>query len=159
ASVISSATGSVIEAFDTPNLNLGAVTITNDSCAPPDGFADPGESLTLNIPLTNPFCGTPANGVTVSIDGGSSASYGSIPAGSTATRPIPFTVPSMAACGEQLALNVVITSSVGTVTRIFNLQIGRPVVVIPAIYSSGNVAVPILDSSTVEVPITVTDIG
>ncbi len=61
---------SVTEAFDIPNLTLGAVTISNDSCPPSDGFADPGESLTLNIPLSNPFCAIGANGVTISVDGG-----------------------------------------------------------------------------------------
>ncbi|MCI0389062.1 MAG: M36 family metallopeptidase [Acidobacteria bacterium] len=159
ASAVSSSSSSVIQAFDTPNLNLGAVTITNDSCVPPDGFADPGETLTLNIPLSNPFCATPANGVSVSVDGGSSVSYGNIAAGATVTRPIPFTVPAAAACGSQLAVNVVITSSLGTVTKIFNLQIGRPVVVLTANYSSGNIAVPILDNTTVDIPINITDIG
>ncbi|HKQ76116.1 MAG TPA: M36 family metallopeptidase [Blastocatellia bacterium] len=159
ASAVSSSSSSVIQAFDTPNLNLGAVTITNDSCVPPDGFADPGETLILNIPLSNPFCATPANGVSVSVDGGSSVSYGNIAAGLTVSRGIPFTVPSAAACGSQLTVNVVITSSLGTVTRTFNLQIGRPVVVISTTYSSGNIAVPILDNTTVDIPINVADVG
>jgi subtilisin-like proprotein convertase family protein len=150
---------SVTEAFDTPNLNLGAVTISNDSCPPADGFADPGESLTLNIPLSNPFCATGANGVTVSVDGGAPVSYGNIPAGATVSQPIPFTVPSAAICGSQLPVNVVITSSLGTVTRTFNLQIGRPVVTITASYSSGNIAAPIPDVSSVDIPINVTDVG
>jgi subtilisin-like proprotein convertase family protein len=150
---------SVTEAFDIPNLNLGAVTISNDSCPPADGFADPGESLTLTIPLSNPFCATGANGVTVSVDGGAPVSYGNIPAGATVSQGIPFTVPSAAICGDQLLVNVVITSSLGTVTRTFNLQIGRPVVTITASYSSGNIAAPIPDVSSVDVPINVTDVG
>src|SRR5262245_34020748 len=159
ASAVSSASSSVVEAFDMPNLNLGTVTISDDSCPPPDGFADPGETLTLNIPLNNPFCATGANGVTISVDGGAPVSYGNIAAGATVTRPIPFTVPAAAPCGGQLAVNVVITSSLGTVTRIFNLQIGRPVVVLQASYSSGNIAVPILDNTTVDIPINIADIG
>jgi len=159
ASAVSSSSSSVVEAFDVPNLNLGAVAISNDSCAPPDGFADPGESLTLTIPLSNPFCATPANGVSISVDGGSSISYGNIAAGATVSRPVPFSVPSAAVCGSQLVVNVVITSSLGTVTRTFNLQIGRPVVVINANYSSGNIAVPIPDVSSVDIPINVADIG
>ena len=150
---------SVTEAFDMPNLNLGAVTISNDSCPPADGFADPGESLTLNIPLSNPFCATPANGVTISVDGGAPISYGDIPAGTTASQGVPFTVPSAAVCGSQLTVNVAITSSLGTVTRTFNLQIGRPVVTITASYSSGNIAAPIPDVSSVDIPINVTDVG
>jgi subtilisin-like proprotein convertase family protein len=58
-----------------------------------------------------------------------------------------------------LAVNVVITSSLGTVTRTFNLQIGRPVVTITASYSSGNIAAPIPDVNSVDVPINVTDVG
>jgi len=150
---------SVTEAFDIPNLTLDAVTISNDSCPPSDGFADPGESLTLNIPLSNPFCATGANGVTISVDGGAPVSYGDIPAGATASQSVPFTVPSAAVCGSQLAVNVVITSSLGTVTRTFNLQIGRPVVTITASYSSGNIAAPIPDVNSVDVPINVTDVG
>ena len=60
----------IVEAFDMPNLNLGAVTISDDSCSPSDGAPDPGETLTLNIPLSNPFCATQAAGVTVSVEGG-----------------------------------------------------------------------------------------
>jgi subtilisin-like proprotein convertase family protein len=150
---------SVTEAFDTPNLNLGAVTISNDSCPPPDGFADPGETLTLTIPLSNPFCATPANEVSISVNGGAPVSYGDIPAGATVSQGVAFTVPSDAVCGSQAPVEVVITSSIGTVTRTFNLQIGRPVSTLTTNYSSGNIAVPIPDVSTVNIPINVADIG
>jgi subtilisin-like proprotein convertase family protein len=159
ARTVSSSSSSVVEAFDIPNLNLGAVTISDDSCPPPDGFADPGETLTLNIPLSNPFCATSATGVTISVDGGAPVSYGDIPAGMTASQGVPFTVPAAAVCGSQLAVNVAISSSLGTVTRTFNLQVGRPVVTITASTSTGNIATPIPDVSSVDIPITVTDIG
>jgi subtilisin-like proprotein convertase family protein len=159
ASAVSSASSSVVEAFDMPNLNLGTVSISDDSCPPPDGFADPGETLTLNIPLSNPFCATPANGVTVTVDGGAPVSYGNIPAGATASQGFPFTVPSAAVCGSQLPVNVAITSSLGTVTKTFNLQIGRPVATITSSYATGNIAVPIPDVSSVDIPINVTDVG
>src|SRR5262249_55403659 len=71
----------------------------------------------------------------------------------------PFTVPSAAVCGSQLVVNVAITSSLGTVTRTFNLQIGRPVVTLTASYSSGNIAAPIPDVSSVDIPINVSDVG
>ncbi|MGH9755580.1 MAG: M36 family metallopeptidase [Blastocatellia bacterium] len=158
ASAVSSSSPTVVEAFDVPNLNLGAVTITDDSCTP-DGFVDPGETLTLNIPISNPFCATPANGVTISVNGGSPVSYGDIPAGATVSRGVPFTVPSDAVCGSQLPIKVVITSSLGTAPRTFNLQIGRPADTRTANYSSGNIAVPIPDVSTVNIPINVTDVG
>jgi subtilisin-like proprotein convertase family protein len=159
ASAVSSSSSSVVEAFDMPNLNLGAVTISDDSCLPADGYADPGESLTLNIPLSNPFCTTGANDVTVSVDGGASISYGDISAGASMSRGIPFTVPTDAECGSQLPVNVTITSSLGTVTRTYNLQIGRPVVTLTANYGTGNIATPTPDLNTVDIPINVTDVG
>jgi subtilisin-like proprotein convertase family protein len=157
ARATSSSSSSVVEAFDIPNLNIGSVTISADSCAPPDGFADPGESLLLGIPLSNPFCATPANGVTVSVEGGSAVSYGDLPAGATASRDAPFTVPTDAACGSQLPVAVTITSSLGTVTRTFNLQIGR--LVGSRNYSSGNIAVSLSSLTRVDIPINVTDAG
>jgi subtilisin-like proprotein convertase family protein len=159
ASAVSASSGSVVEAFDTPNLNLGAVTISDDSCPPVDGYADPGETLTLNIPLVNPFCATSATDVTVSVSGGSSVSYGDISAGASASRGIPFTVPADAECGSQLPVSVAITSSLGTVTRTYNLQIGRPVVTLTANYSTGNIETPTPDLNTIDIPINVTDVG
>ena len=90
-----------------PNLNLGAVTISDDSCSPSDGFADPGETLTLNIPLSNPFCATPANGVTISVDGGSLDQLRKHPRrGDGVERP--FLSPSRRrrSAGSQLTVNV-----------------------------------------------------
>jgi subtilisin-like proprotein convertase family protein len=150
---------SVTEAFDMPNLTVGGVTFTDNSCSP-DGFADPGDPLTLNIPLNNPFCATAATGVSISVNGGGSVTYGDIPAGAMASQSVPFTVPSDAACGSQLAVNVVITSSLGTVTRTFNLRIGKPSNTINSNYSSGNIAVPIPNTgAVVDIPINVTDVG
>ena len=129
---------------------------------PPDGFPDPGESLTLTIPLSNPFCSTPATDVSIFVNGvnsGASASYPDIPAGATASASIPFTVPTPLTCGSQLPVDVVITSSLGTVTRTLKLLIGKPVDTATFSYSSGPVGVSIGDLSTVNIPINVTDAG
>lgn len=150
---------SVTEAFDTPHLTVGNVIVSNDSCDNL-GTADPGETVTLTIPLTNPFCATSIDGTTVSVGGGGPVSYGDIPAGTTTTRDIPFTVPEEISCGAQLPVAVTINSSLGPVTRTFTLQIGTPTGILPpVVHSSGNLAVPIADLSTVEIPITVTDSG
>ncbi len=150
---------SVTEAFDIPNLVLGAVTVSNDSCDN-RGVADPGETVTLSIPLTNPFCATGANATTITVDGGAPVSYGNIPAGATVTKNVSFTVPSTTECGTQLSINVVVNSSLGPVTRTFILQVGAPTAILaPVTHSSGNLAVPIADNSTVDIPITVTDTG
>jgi extracellular elastinolytic metalloproteinase len=152
---------SVTESFDLPNLTVGEVTVTNDSCSPPDGFADPGESLNLNIPLVNPFSSIALTGVTISVNGGSSINYPDIPGGGTALQPVPFTVPAEAACGSSLPVTVVITDNFGTVTRTFNLRIGRPVNLPTGSVSTGNIATPIPDAGLgmLEIPFNVTDIG
>ncbi len=150
---------SVTEAFDLPNLTLGDVIVSNDSCDNL-GVADPGETVTLSIPLTNPFCATSANGTTLSVDGGSPVSYGDIAAGNTVSRDISFTVPSETECGTQLSIEATINSSLGPVTRTFILQVGAPTAILPpVVHSSGNIAVPILDNTTVDIPITVPNTG
>jgi subtilisin-like proprotein convertase family protein len=160
ASAVSSSSSSVVEAFDVPNLNLGAVTITADTCEGGDGFADPGETLTLNIPLSNPFCATSANTVTVALNGGAPVNYGTIAAGATTAMGISFSIPNNPAlCGTVLPVMVMINSSLGPVTRTYNLQIGRPTGAIPASFSTGNLSVPIPDANTVEIPLNVVGVG
>ena len=159
ASAVSSSSSSVVEAFDLPNLNVGVVTVTNDSCDN-GGVADPGETVTLNIPLTNPYCVTPATGVTMDVAGGGSANYGDITPGATETRSISFTVPSDTPCGSQLSIELTINSSLGPVTKTIKLQIGLPTGLLPPVnYSTGNVSVPLPDVATTEIPITVPDSG
>lgn len=150
---------SVTEAFDIPNLVLGNITISDDSCGNP-GVADPGETVTLTIPLTNPFCGTATNGVTLSLPGGGTVNYGDIPAGATVTKDITFTIPAETACATQLTVEATVNSSVGPVVRTFPLQVGVPTALLPPVlHSSGNIAVPILDNTTVDIPITVSETG
>ncbi|HEU4712509.1 MAG TPA: M36 family metallopeptidase [Pyrinomonadaceae bacterium] len=150
---------SVTEAFDVPNLAVGSVVLSNDSC---DNFgvADPGETVTLTIPLTNPFCATPSDGVTLTLPNGNSVSYGDIPAGETVTRDITYTIPDDTQCSTQLAVQATVNSSIGSVIRPIVLQIGVPTATLPpVVHSTGNVAVPILDNSTVDIPITINDAG
>jgi subtilisin-like proprotein convertase family protein len=149
---------SVTEAFDIPNLTVGPVTVSSDSCDF-GGHADPGETVTLSVPLTNPFLATTATGVTASL-GGSAADYGDIAPGATVSRDFVVTIPSSQACGSQLPNDVSIDSSLGPVVRTFTLQIGLPTGTLPAVtYGSGNIAVPIPDVATVEIPIDVPDEG
>lgn len=150
---------SVTEAFDVPNLALGQVTVSNDSCDNL-GVADPGETVTLSIPVSNPLCATSADAVTLSIAGGGTVSYGDIPAGATVSRDITFTVPSETECSTQLSVEATVNSSFGPVTRTFVLQVGVPTKLLPpVVHSSGNLAVPITDNNTVDIPIIVTDTG
>ncbi|HEX6624778.1 MAG TPA: M36 family metallopeptidase [Pyrinomonadaceae bacterium] len=159
ASAVSSSSSSVVESFETPSVALGAVTVTDDSCDM-SGFADPGETVTLNVPLTNPFCATTLTGVMASITGGGSASYGDLAPGAGATQPLTYTVPSGAACGSTIDVPIEITSSLGTATKIFKLQVGAPTSLgTPVSAGTGNVVVPLPDVAVTEIPITVTDTG
>jgi hypothetical protein len=115
----------VVEAFDVPNLNLNAVTFT-DAGGNGDGFADPGETIALTVPLVNPFCGTPANTTTAAVTGGGTGNYGTIGAGAVVSQVISYTVPANTPCGTLLSIPVNINSSLGPVTRSFTLLVGQP---------------------------------
>ncbi len=114
----------IIDAFDVPNLKIGAV-IFSDLTGNSNGFADPGETILLTVPLTNPFCGTPANNTTATI-GGQIGNYGTIPAAGSVSQIISYVVPSNAACGTLLSIPVTINSSLGPVTRSFTILVGQP---------------------------------
>lgn len=116
----------VTEAYDSPNLfQSPGITIT-DPLGNGNGFPDPGEQVTLNIPLTNQT-GTTANGVTLQIAGGAAANYGNIPSGQTVTRPIAFTVPVGGVCGSLVPLDINVNSSLGPASYARNLTTGEPV--------------------------------
>jgi subtilisin-like proprotein convertase family protein len=155
----SSASGTVVEAFDVPNLLIGAPAISGGSCDTGDGVADPGETVVITIPISNPFCATAATGVSVSLDGGPAVSLGAIAAGATVNAVFNYSVPA-GTCGDLLHPAVAISSSLGAVTRTFDLQIGTPVAAGPAVsYSTGNISVALPDVSTVEIPIAVSGTG
>ncbi|MGZ8709089.1 MAG: M36 family metallopeptidase, partial [Thermoanaerobaculia bacterium] len=155
----SSSSSSVVQAFDVPNLTLGTPVISGGSCDLDDGVADPGETVVLSISITNPFCATAATGVSVSLDGGPAVSLGTIAAGATVSASFNYSVPT-GTCGDLLHPSVAITSSLGTTTRTFDLQIGTPVAAGPAVsYSTGNISVPLPDVSTVDIPIVVSGTG
>jgi hypothetical protein len=115
----------IVEAFDVPNLNLNAVTFT-DNGGNGNGFADPGETIALTVPLANPFCGTPANTTMATVSGGGTGNYGTIAAGAAASQVISYTVPAGTPCGALLEIPVEISSSLGPVTRNFTLLVGQP---------------------------------
>lgn len=114
------------ESFAVPNLNLGNVSFSDAACNN-NGIADPGETLTLSVPLTNPFCATNATNVTATIAGGGSANYGTISAGSGGSQNISFTVPQSTVCGTRLNLTLTLNSNLGQVIRNISLFVGQPV--------------------------------
>jgi hypothetical protein len=116
----------VTEAFDQPNLFQTQNLTVNDSTGDNDGFPEPGETVTINIPLTN-NTGSTATGTTLQIVGGGSASYGTITNGQTVTQGASYTVPANTPCGSAITLTFNVSSSLGATSFTRTIIIGVPV--------------------------------
>ena len=90
----------VTEAFDLPNLTQTPTFTISDSAGDNDGFPEPGEALSISVPLSN-NTGTTATGVTAQIVGGGSANYGTINHGATIS--VTMAANSMRCAGGSLA--------------------------------------------------------
>jgi len=144
--------------------NAGA-TLTAESCAPADAAIEPGETVTVSLCLQNVGTLNTVNLVgTLQATGGVTSpsgpqTYGALVAGGAAVCR-PFTFTAMGSCGGTLTATLALQDgmmNLGTVTFTFTLGVlGAPTT---ATYSSGNIAVPIPDVSTVDVPINVPDTG
>lgn len=158
ASAIAPNNSNVVESFDVPNVIVGAVTIVGDDCDG-NGGADPGETVVLSIPFTNPYQLTDINDAMVTV-GATTISLGPLAPGQTVVRTFTVAVPSTAACGILYDVPISVVSSIGTVNKPFRLQLGIPTAQVgPFSFSSGNIAAPIVDDQTTEVPIVVTESG
>ncbi|MBA3770168.1 MAG: M36 family metallopeptidase, partial [Blastocatellia bacterium] len=115
----------VTQAFDLPNITQIKPIIFSDTAGNGNGFPDPGETLQVNIPLTN-STGLTANGVSLSIVGGGSADYGTMNGVETASRAVTFSVPANLPCGGVLNLTLNVTSSLGQVTFVRSFSLGSP---------------------------------
>src|ERR1041385_5903703 len=157
ARAVGATTSSVTEAFDVPNLVIGTPAVGGGSCSS-DAVADPGETIALLLPVNNPLCAHTANDVTLSIDGGSSASLGTIPPGGTVSAGVTYTVPT-GTSGTIIHPAVTITSSFGVVHRTFDLRVGTPTIFgVPVTYTAAT-PVSIPDVASVDIPIVVTGTG
>lgn len=129
ASVVNSGSGGgttrVVEAFDSPNVAQTPAFTFSDTGGDNDGFAEPGETLTLTIPLFN-NTGLNAENTVLQVNGGGSANYDTIFNNTTASRTVTYTIPSTTTCGYTLLLNFQVTSSLGTVNVVRPLIIGAP---------------------------------
>ena len=113
----------VTEAFDRPNLlQLPTFTIS-DAQGDNDGIFEPGETLTLTIPLTN-ISGQNALNVGADIPGASSAVYGTISDNTTTTRQFNYAVPGNTACGGLVSLTMNVSSSLGAKSFSLPIPIG-----------------------------------
>ena len=116
----------VTEAFDLANLTQTPSFTFSDAGGNNNGFPEPGETLTLNIPLSN-NTGSTATGVTLQVVGGGLANYGTIASGTTLTQGASFTVPAGTACGSSITLTFNVTSSLGATSFTRVLIVGVPV--------------------------------
>ncbi len=136
-------------------VNGSGQAITAESCAPGNGVADPGETVSVNLTLQNVGTANTSNLVaTLLATGGVTApsgpqNYGSLAlGGGSATRPFTFT--ASGTCGNTVTATVQLqdgATDLGTSTFTFQLgALGAPQ---SATYSSGAVSVLSPASGTV----------
>ncbi|MDQ4123146.1 MAG: M36 family metallopeptidase [Acidobacteriota bacterium] len=129
AQVLNAGTGAnttrVAEAFDLPNVVQTPNFTFSDAAGNNNGYAEPGEQLVFNIPLSN-NAGETITNVNLQITGGGNAAYGDIANAQTVARQISFTVPANAQCGSLLTLTFNISSSRGNRAETRMIRIGAP---------------------------------
>ncbi len=145
------------------DLEPGTVAITAESCAPANGALDPGETVTVNLPVVNDggAGATTVNLVgTLQATGGVASpsgpqNYGAVAQGAPpVVRPFTFTV--SATCGNFVDITLQLqddATDYGTI--VYRLRTGTLGTGIPTVFSTGNIATPIPDVSSVEIPIVV----
>jgi hypothetical protein len=114
----------VIEAFDLPNLLQTPTFSVSDAGGNNNGFPEPGETVSLTIPLSN-NTGTLATGTTLQVVGGGSANYGSIANGQTVSQTVSYTVPAGTVCGSALTVTFNVNSSLGATSFTRTILIGQ----------------------------------
>ena len=117
---------SVGESFDTPNVAQTPQFTINDSAGNNNGYADAGETILLNVPLTN-TTGKTATNVSLQIAGvAGNTNYGDIANNQTIVRAVSFTVPANNACASLVNLTFNIGGSFGAKTETRDLLVGNP---------------------------------
>lgn len=114
-----------------PTARVVGADLTVESCAPPNGALDPGESVTVSITVTNAggvaltnLVGTLLSGTGVSLPG-AAQNYGAIAVGG-ATVARPFTFIATGACGGTVSVRIQLQEgalNLGTFTNMFALGI------------------------------------
>jgi len=148
-----------------PTIVKAGATIISESCAPANGAIDPSETVTISFCVQNTGGANTTSLVgTLQATGGVTSpsgpqNYGVVVAGGPAVCRS-FTFTANGNCGDTITASLQLqdgASNLGTLTYNFSLgALGSPVT---TTYSSGNIAVPIPDVSTVEVPLNVPDAG
>jgi hypothetical protein len=147
-------------------LAAGASGIADESCAPASGTLDPGESLSMSFairntgtaPTTNLVASLEASGGILSP--GPPQIYGALQPGGLVLKTFSFTVDPSLACGSRLTATLDLSDGaidLGSVR--YDLPVGGLGPSITSAYDTGDIAVPIPDLGTVDVPIDVSDDG
>jgi hypothetical protein len=121
----------VTESFAAPNLSQSPVITVSDVNGDNDGYPEPGESVTVTIPITN-STGTAATGVSARIGNGPALGNLSMSGRSTAALAVPYSIPSTAACGAAIPVTVTLNSSLGPVSFERAIFVGRPSQTVPS---------------------------
>ncbi len=144
----------------------GTGTLVAETCGTGNGAIDPGESVTVSLPVKNTGTAATVNLVgTLLASGGVTSpgppqTYGVVPIGGTVSRNFTFTASGI--CGNTLTASLQLqdgATNLGTVTYTFQLGQTNPFPLPPVSYSSGNLSVPLPDVATVDVPLTISDTG
>jgi hypothetical protein len=152
ASIQNAGTGAnntaVTEAFDVPNAIITNPITISDATGDNDGFPEPGEAITVSVPITNNSGGGTINNVVGMVTGGGSANYGNIADGATVTRSIAYTIPAGAVCGSDHTITITGTSDLGALNpKTFTFRLGQPVGGAPVTFTS-SVAVRVPGTGT-----------
>jgi uncharacterized repeat protein (TIGR01451 family) len=111
-------------------------SVVNDSCnsIAGNGIADPGETITLQVSLTNPgtVAATAVNGILTANTSGvtlldDSAAFPDVPGGGSGASTAPhfrFRIDAGVACGTALSFSLHMTSTQGTWDTAFTLPVG-----------------------------------
>lgn len=140
--------------------------VTAEGCGTGNGAIDPGETVTVSLPVRNVGTADTSNLVGTLLSGGGVASpgpaqsYGVVVAGGPAVSRS-FTFTASGSCGGTVTASLQLqdgATDLGTVTYTFTLGSLNPIAqTITA--SSGDVSVPIPDLATAEVPLFIPDPG
>ena len=118
----------VTEAFDMPNLAiLPEMSVSDTTTGDGDGVPEPGETVSLTIPLTN-NSGETANNVTVQVVGSQTVLYGTIANSGTASNTFTLKLPSNLACGAAVDVTINVTSSLGPAAFTRKIYTGTSVI-------------------------------
>ena len=146
-------------------ISSGATALTAENCGPANGAIDPGETVTVNFDLSDVgTANTTSLIATLQPTGGVTSpsgpqNYGALVAnGPAVIRPFTFTAGTT--CGQTITATFQLqdgATNLGTVTFTFPTgALGAPVT---ATYSSGNLATPLPDQGTADIPIVISDTG